>query len=71
MHTQDQIETYLQHKELEDRQNSQIDAHTKREFLKRKYLWLHHMNRKVKDYQKLKEITKMKRQVLRMLGNQK
>ena len=66
----EEMEKYIQQKELEKSHDDGVDIETRREHLKRKYLRLHHMERKVEDYRKLKEVTKMKRQVLRMLGKE-
>ena len=70
MLTSEEIDNYIQHKKLEEDHSDGIDIQIRREHLKRKYLRLHHMERKVSDYKKLKEITKMKRQVLRMIGKE-
>lgn len=71
MFTEEEIDNYIQRKKLEEDHNDGVDIETRREYLKRKYLRLHHMERKVSDYKKLKEITKMKRQLLNMIGKEK
>ena len=71
MFTEEEIQKYFQRKSLEESHNDGVDIETRREYLKRKYIRLHHMQRKVQDYKKLREVTKMKRQVLRMIGKEK
>ena len=46
------------------------DDAARREHLKRQYIRLHHMERKLQDYKKLKEVTKMKHQLMKMLSKE-
>ena len=67
------IESYLEQKEIEREayeREKDIDLMTRREHLKRQYLRLHRMERKVEDRKKLEQITRMKRQMLRLIGRE-
>ena len=70
MFTEEELQKYFQRKLLEESHNDGVDIETRREYLKRKYIRLHHMQRKVQDYKKLREVTKMKRQILKMIGKE-
>ena len=65
--TLEEMKEYVQHRLLEHKIHDEDDM-ARREHLKRQYLRLFHMERKLKDYKKLKEVTKMKRQVMKMMA---
>lgn len=63
----EEMKEYVHHR-LMDAKIADEDDMARREHLKRQYLRLHHMERKLKDYKKLKEVTKMKRQLMKMMA---
>lgn len=64
--TLEEMKEFVQQQLLEHKIRDEDDM-ARREHLKRQYLRLHHMERKLQDYKKLKEVTKMKRQVMKMM----
>lgn len=67
----EEVKKYIKERKREY-QEHEDDARATREHLRRKYLRLHHMEGKVKDYKKLKEITRMKKQLINLIAkNQK
>ena len=63
----EEMKKYIQQRKLETVEHADEDL-MRKEHLKRKYLRLHHMEGKIRDYKKLKEITRMKRQILKMMS---
>lgn len=70
---QEEIEKYLREKEIEQEAHEKekdIDIMAKREHLKRQYLRFYQMERKIKDPKKQEQISRMKRQMLRIIGRE-
>ena len=67
--TLEEMKNYVHQHLMEEKIHGDDDS-ARREHLKRQYIRLHHMERKLQDYKKLKEVTKMKRQLMKMLAKE-
>ena len=66
--TLEEIEKYIQRKELDVYNDDKVDVFTKKEHLKRQYLRYYQMEKKIKDKHKREKASLIKRQLMRMLG---